>query len=188
MRAALLIEQIEELLDRLDSTGGHTEVYRRYLPAWRRILFSYPNGWTGNGTASIDQTARDHLSTLSFMLRDVVATPDADRLGELADYLDTIFNNLTEDPTLSKSVKDATATVITHLRGCIDDLQVLGDFEFEKAFERLIGALALVTLKSNQKDRWTEVVKNLVYPYFVNNIPSLDAAGHTFKALLMPDS
>ncbi|WP_293817640.1 hypothetical protein [uncultured Corynebacterium sp.] len=186
MRAAQLIEQIGELLDRLDSTGGQTEVYRRYLPQWRRILFCYPNSWGTIGSAAIPQTPRDHLSTLAFMLRDIITAPQADKVESLRSYLDVIIEELTQDGSLPASVKDSAFTVINHMRCCIDDLEVLGDFAFEQSYERLLGALAIISLKSDDKSRWKRVFDNFVYPYAVNNLPSLSSAGNTIRELFSP--
>ena len=66
VRAIRLLDQVEELLDRLETRGGTVTVWRQQLPTWRRIIFAYPNGWAAS--ASIDSTAREHLSTLAFFI------------------------------------------------------------------------------------------------------------------------
>jgi hypothetical protein len=65
----------------------------------------------------------------------------------------------------------------------MDDLTVIGDFEFGKAIERLLGVLATISLRSSQKDRWRKVLDLFVYPYAVGNLPMLSDGAQFFQLM-----
>lgn len=182
-QAARLITEIEELLDVLDSLGKRTCVYRRQIPAWKKTLFNYPRNWKSSDTGVINQTQLDHLDTLVDKIGEVLPVPEQARIESLKGYLDKVLEELAEDDSLSPAVRDSAIAVTNNVIGCIDDLQVLGTFAFSQAFERLLGCLAIVALRSKKKSTWKRVLDGMIYPYAVNNLPSLEAAGATFKSI-----
>jgi hypothetical protein len=84
-----------------------------------------------------------------------------------------VEKTLDEDESLPDSVKRSARAMIIHLRGCMEDFAIVGDFDFEKALERLIGVLAQVGLRSEKKDVWSKVMGLFVFPYMVNNLPAI---------------
>lgn len=182
-QAARLVEEIEELLDVLDSLGKNTSVYREYLPAWKKTIFNYPSSWTAGHTGKIDKTQRQFLVTLIDQIDGVVPKPEPARVELLHGYLNQVLEDLAEDESLPKAVRDSAIAVTNNLLGCIDDLNVLGDFAFSQAYERLLGCLASVALQSERKTMWKAVLDGLIYPYAVNNLPELEAGASTFASI-----
>lgn len=77
------IKDIDELLRLLESQGRNMRVYRADLPAWYQIVFAFKGGWSGQGTAAIDQRVLDTLEMLAERLEDVVPTLENNGLASI---------------------------------------------------------------------------------------------------------
>lgn len=177
------LDEIDELIEVAERDGKRVGPYRRYFPEWVETVFNYAESWRANGSGEITQTQIDTLENLIDLLDGYVVAPDRSKFLDLRNYLNVVGKNLAEDESLSSDVRESAGTVIAHLLGCIDDFTVIGDFEFGKAIERLLGVLATITLRSKQKERWHTVLNDFVYPYVVNNLPGV-AAGAGFAQLM----
>ena len=181
--AVRYLSEIEELIEVAERDGKRVEAYQRYFPVWVATVFHFPKNWNGTDTAKIAQNQIDILGNLIDLLDGYVVAPDHSKFLDLRTYLEFVGKNLAEDDSLSPDVRESAGTVIAHLLGCIDDLTVVGDFEFAKAIERLLGVLATVALRSKQKDRWRTVLDLFVYPYAVGNLPSLEEGVQFFQIM-----
>ncbi|WP_139024455.1 hypothetical protein [Corynebacterium nuruki] len=147
--------------------------YRTYFPLWTRTVFNFPNSWQGTSSGGINVEQIRHLENLIDLLDDFVERIDPAKFEALSTYLTLVEKTLDEDESLPDSVKRSARAMITHLRGCMEDFAIVGDFDFEKALERLIGVLAQVGLRSEKKDEWSKVMGLFVFPYMVNNLPAI---------------
>lgn len=186
--AVRYLSEIEELIDVAERDGKRVGAYQRYFPVWVKTVFNFPRNWKGPDTGKITQNQIDILGNLIDLLDGYVVAPDHSKFLDLRTYLEFVGKNLAEDDSLSPDVRESAGTVIAHLLGCIDDLTVVGDFEFAKAIERLLGVLATVALRSKQKKRWRTVLDLFVYPYAVGNLPSLEEGIQFFQIMAGSDS
>lgn len=167
------LDAIEELLKRMENDGKRVSVFKKAFPSWVCTVFAYPNGWITNGSAKIDQVTRDHLETLIDHMDNYVPHVDDAKMADFSDYLARIEDALNDDSTLSRSVKDSALAVIRNIRGCIDDLAVIGEYEFKVAYDRLASVLVSVHQASQNKERWFNLAKEWVNPFVVGNLTGI---------------
>lgn len=181
--AVRYLDEIDELLSIAEARKKRVGTYRRYFPLWVRTVFNYPEAWKGQNTAKIGQTQIDQLDNLIDMIDEFTVSPDKPSLSQFREYVRLIEWNLGQDESLSPAVRESARAVCVHMLSCVDNLAVTGSFEFGKAFERLLGVLATVTLRSSQRSRWRAVINFLVWPYAVANLPQIEE-GRQFLELM----
>lgn len=182
-RAVKHLEDIDRLLGMLENQGRKVDVYRRQHPEWVKIVFNYPKNWQANNSAKIAQTAIDHLETLINHIDDVVPRSDKRKTQNLKEYLFFVLKTLNEDDSLSMATRLHAQATINHVLGCIDDLAVVGDFQFEQAVERFLAVLFRVMRESQMKDMWKTAADNFVWPFTVSTLSALPGALLTQLAL-----
>ena len=170
------LRDIDELLRLLESQGRNMRVYREALPTWYQIVFAFDRGWKGNETATIDQRLLDTLEMLAERLEDVVPTLEDGGLAAITEYLDDVSEVLTADTSLPAALRAHVNDVINHVRWCVDNYSIVGDFSLQDALERLAGAVVRAAANSSEKSKWKTIVNNLVWPFAVNIMAALPAA------------
>lgn len=60
IQAVELLTEIEHCLTILEKLGKRTNVPKKYLPHWRKIIFNYPRDWSAD-YGSINEPALDAL-------------------------------------------------------------------------------------------------------------------------------
>lgn len=168
--------EIDELLRLLESQGRNMRVARTALPGWYRIVFAYDRGWSGQGSATIDQQSIDTLEMLAERLEDVVPTLEDDGIDRINDYIESVSKVVTADTSLPADLRAHVNDVIAHVRWCVDNYETVGDFSLQDALERLAGAVVRGAANSSDKSRWKNVVNNIVWPFAVNMMAALPAA------------
>lgn len=171
------LDAIDALLGQLESAGRNTSVYRRHFPNWVRIVFNYPNNWIGNGSANIDQNARDHLSTLADVLSTVVPKAAIEKFDELRTFLDGLEEAIEQDESLPQDAKAYARVTIRGVRQSLDNYATEGDYRLQEVLEQLLGMLVRVAAKSRNRERFQWFFTNFVYPFVVNQAPALPIAG-----------
>ncbi len=170
------LREIDELLRLLESQGRNMRVYREALPTWYQIVFAYPNGWATQGTAVMDPQSLNTLEMLAERLEDVVPTLDADGLDRIKGYIESVSAVLADDTSIPATLRAHVNDVIAHVRWCVDNYAIVGDFSLQDALERLAGAVVRGAANSTDKSKWKNVVNNIVWPFAVNMMAAIPAA------------
>lgn len=170
------LREIDELLRLLESQGRNMRVYREAFPTWYRMVFAFPRGWSGSGTAAMDSKSLDTLEMLAERLEGVVPTVDADGLDRINRYIESVSAVLAEDTSLPAALRAHVNDVIAHVRWCVDNYATVGDFSLQDALERLAGAVVRGAANSTNKSKWKNVVNNIVWPFAVNMMAAIPAA------------
>lgn len=170
------LNDIERLLDIMDSDDKRVSTYKNRFPQWVRIVFNYPRDWRHN-YGTIEDGAMESLENLIDVMDSYVPTMDEAKFDELKKYLDKVEEALHDDDSLSAAVKAGTMTLVHNLRTILDQYTVCGDLQLEQALERLLGNLAKVTLRSKHAARWRTLIDEFVFPYVVGQLPELPAGG-----------
>ncbi|WP_336818927.1 hypothetical protein [Gordonia sp. MMO-8] len=169
-RAAGYLLEIESLLSRLTAIGPTVDVsvYRRYLPLWSRAVFVFPKGWSEGGSGAIEQTGLDQLAGLSTLFSLVVERADQTKFDEIRDSLNAL-EELIAASSASVALKAHLRNVMNHLRWCIDNYDIVSDFEVERATEQLIATVARAAVATqndaNQGGGWTTWLNGFVWPF-----------------------
>jgi hypothetical protein len=168
--------EIDELLRLLESQGRNMRVAREALPGWYQVVFAYPGGWSGQGSATIAPQSIDTLEMLAERLEDVVPALEDDGIDRINEYIDSVVKVLTADTSLPVDLRIHVNDVIAHVRWCIENYETVGDFSLQDALERLAGAVVRGAANSSDKGRWKTVVNNIVWPFAVNMMAALPAS------------
>lgn len=182
-RALRHLDEIDELLRSLESQGRNTRVFRQWMPAWHRIVFAYDRGWVPVGSGQVDQQAIDHLETLAERLQDVVPTLQEGGIAQILEYTNGIAQTVAEDESLPVQLRSHINDVIAHVRWCAENYDIVGDFSLDDAIERLNGAVVRGAANSSHPGRWTKIMNTFVYPFVVNAVAALPAAGLQIAAV-----
>jgi len=166
------------------AAGRNVNVFRRYFPAWNRLVFAYPAGWQPTGSATMDSTALEHLENLAGRLNDFVPVLNPNSLDDIRGYADGIRDLLDEDDSLDDLLKLHVKQVIAHLNWCIDNYGAVGEFDLQEAVERLLAATVRATAQSSRKERWIATAWNeVVWPFGVHMIAAIPATALAQLAL-----
>lgn len=172
------LKEIEELLRLLESQGRNTRVPRAALPLWYQVVFAYPSGWSGGGTATINHEALNTLEMLAERLQDVVPTLNTvDGIDQIIRYADAVRDVVHEDDSLPAHLRSHINDVIEHVRRCAENYAIVGDFSLQDALERLSGAIMRGAAGSADKSKWQKVAETWVWPFVVNMAAALPSAG-----------
>ncbi|MCX7491502.1 hypothetical protein OS127_03030 [Corynebacterium sp. P6129] len=155
---------MDRLLEVMAFDGQNTEVWRTWIIRWRKYVFAYPNGWKASGTTSISSDTLGLLLIFANAVDKYLPRIEKDQIGELSNYLDKLEIKLRNHPSLpSRPLYEALA-VITHIRCLIDDLTVVGAFDFQDAMGRLL--LVLLNIEHNDKTgRWKNSTKGFIWEF-----------------------
>ncbi|CAB0542979.1 hypothetical protein ACQX2R_04560 [Corynebacterium diphtheriae] len=169
--AVKYLGEIDLILTAMENEGKRTNGFRRMYSEWAKTVFVYPNHWRDSDYGGISDHAIDVLDNLVGYADDYVQQLDETKIDDLKTYLDQVEAELRDDDSLDKSVKASAQVLIQNLRTVIDNYTVRGDFEFEQCLNNLLGSLAIITLRSQRKDKWKKILDDFVFPYIVNNLP-----------------
>ncbi|AVZ39912.1 hypothetical protein CT688_11040 [Dietzia sp. JS16-p6b] len=142
--------------------------YRKYFPTWTKIVFGYPNGWKGQGSARIDSVATEHLGNLGDALSVIVPTLHADGAEVIYDFTTRVADLLEQDPDIPDTLKAHIRDVIKHVHWCLNHYETVGDFDLSAAVERLAASVIRAAAASKNKARWGSVFNNFAWPFGVN--------------------
>lgn len=145
------LQEIDELLRLLESQGRNMRVAREALPTWYQVVFAYDKGWRGQGTAGVEQQALDTLEMLAERLEDVVPALESDGIDRIDQYLESVTAVVADDASLPTTLRSHINDVVAHVRWCVDNYAIVGDFSLQDALERLAGAV--VRGAANSTDR-----------------------------------
>lgn len=163
-RAVKYLDEIELSLDLLEAKDVYTAVYRKYFPRWVEIVFNYGQSWTSS-TAGIEEVARDHLINFASQTRDLAIPIDSSKLKLQEAYLEAVEFALKSDSTLPPFVKVQVQHVVDNLREAIQQIDTIGDFEFQQLIDRLFAVLSSVEMRSDDPSVWDGWKDHFVWPF-----------------------
>lgn len=174
-RAVHHLDAISEILKIMKADGQRVRPYEKAFAVWTRTVFAYPSGWGANSSGKIDATAKGHLETLINLMGRYVPAVEDTKLGELRAYLDAVGKALDADETVSKVVKAAAASVIINIRRCIEELNIVGEYDFKKSYDQLYAVIFDVHQASQDKATWKSFAENIVNPFVMGNLTGISA-------------
>jgi hypothetical protein len=167
--AIMHIAAIEELLTGMESAGRKTRTYREAVPRWRATVMAYPSSWIHVQSAEAFHNEND-LGTLE-NLDDVLEqlTPkygDQDRT-ELRATLDGTRDALASDTSLPTTLRRHIYGLLDHASTVLDEYELFGDFELQKAVDRLLVSVNAAANVSKDRSKWRDLADKFVYPVMV---------------------
>lgn len=186
-RAIQNLNDIRSLLLAMENAGRRVGVWKRAFPRWTRIIFCYPKDWRGGGTGGIEQKDLDDLETLIDAVDPFVTKLDESSFEKFRNYLDQIEEALSEDGSLDEHFKESVRIAIKNVREAFDEFTTVGDYRTDEALKSLLAEIALVMVRSQNKNKWEKILNGWIFPYAVNQLPGLEP-GEGLLNMLMPGS
>jgi len=183
---ALFLESVDKL-DDLEAVGVKVGVYRRYIPAWTRMLMSYPLPWYQqvNQADAFPSAAMDQLEALGgwFDIYRPRLRPGAEEtLQAIVSDTETL---LRDDSSLSNELKLYLARLLREIQAALDDAILGSSFDYAAATERLWVALFAAAAQSDSTEKsskWTDLAHRFAIPTTVGLLTSLPGAAATLGA------
>ncbi|CPR57366.1 hypothetical protein P5V78_02130 [Mycobacteroides abscessus subsp. abscessus] len=131
------LRAVGELLDEAEKLelmpSDVIELYRGYLPAWGRMVLSYPDGW--RNIYYFDSPSMQMLSTLGHQLDPLVRKLPTDAADAFEKALDEVLTALKDDSSIELNVKKYMLGLIIHMKLVIEEyrLNMRGDYDLFRA-------------------------------------------------------
>lgn len=183
-RAVQNLNDIRSLLLAMENAGKRVGVWKRAFPRWTRIIFWYPGNWSG-GSAGIEQKDLDDLETLIDAVDPFVTKLDESAFEKFRNYLDEIEEALREDDSLDAHFKESVRIAVRNVREAFDQFTTVGDYRTDEALKSLLAQIALVMVKSQNKNKWEKILNGWIFPYAVNQLPGLEPGEGLLKMLTL---
>jgi len=183
-RAMAVLLQTIERLDDLEDAGVPVAVYRRYIPAWTKMLMGYPLGWYSqtNQDEAFPPAAMDQLETLSSWFRVLQPKLRPESEKTLQSIVADTDDLLRADESISVELKRYLARLLREIQAALDDEKLGTSFDYAAATERLWVALFAAAAQSKsdeQRSKWSDLGKRFWMPTTVGLITSLPGAAAT---------
>lgn len=186
-RAIQNLNDIRSLLLAMENAGKRVGVWKRAFPRWTRIIFCYPGSWRGGGSGGIQQKDLDDLETLIDAVDPFVTKLDESAFEKFRSYLDEVEEALEEDDSLDEHFKESVRVAVRNVREAFDRFTTVGDYRTDEALKSLLAQIALVMVRSQNKNKWEKILNRWIFPYAVNQLPGLEP-GEGLLNMLMSGS
>ncbi|MCK7676398.1 hypothetical protein [Corynebacterium pygosceleis] len=164
-RALKLLNDMDRLLQIMAFESKNTAYWRPWIIEWRKYAFAFPGGWQDTYTTKLSDTTLNQLLLFADAVSNYLPRIEEDQISELSNYLDKLEIKLRNHPSLPSRPLHEALAVITHIRCLIDDLTVVGAFDFQDAMGRLL--LVLLNIEHNDKTgRWKNSAKGFIWDFF----------------------
>lgn len=183
-RAIQNLNDIRSLLLAMENAGKRVGVWKRAFPRWTRIIFCYPGSWRGGGSGGIQQKDIDDLETLIDAVDPFVTKLDESAFERFRNYLDQIEEALEEDGSLDEHFKESVRIAIKNVREAFDQFTTVGDYRTDEALKSLLAEIALVMVRSQNKNKWETILNGWIFPYVVNQLPDLESGAGLLNMLM----
>ena len=166
------LRDIDELLTGMEAANRRTGSFRRAFPRWQAWVMAYPRSWVhamGDGIFDSDHDL-DLLENLADALEQLRPDiTDNERAG-MSSTLDEVRAALSEDESLPEPLRRHLHGVLSHASTCLEEYDLFGDFELQKAMDRLLVSVNLASRVSTEPSRWQRIKEHFVFPMAVGLI------------------
>lgn len=182
--AAVNLDHVMTLLDRLDAEGEDTSPFRKYTIQLHCAVFGYGTDWssvTGRhpiGKNPVNEHALNSLLMVSMAVRHLIPKLENDGLQT--------FNDMLQDDVLQQpsdefpyEIRAYFIRVRDHLAWCVKHFNEVGEFELHEAAMQFRMTVLFMTAGApeNEKSKWREFVnERLVWPFITTIMTAQPAA------------
>lgn len=167
--AMVHLQNIAELLTGMEQDNRRTGPYREMLPMWQKWVLTYPGSWI-HATSDPDFDSKHALHVLEGLAdafdQALPQYTEAAR-ADISKTLDDIGTALAEDESLPKPLRLHLYGLLKHAASCLEEYELFGDFELQKALDRLLVAVSASGHVSKDPTKWQKIRDKLMYPVLV---------------------
>lgn len=182
--AAVNLDHVMTLLDRLDAEEEDTTPFRKYTTPLHQAVFGYGTDWshhsnrTARTTNPVDEHALNSLLTISMAVKHLIPKLEKDGLQT--------FNKMLEDEVLQQpsdefpyEIRAYFIRVRDHLAWCVQHFSEVGEFELHEAAMQFRMTVLFMTAGApeHEKPKWRSFVdERLVWPFITTVMTAQPAA------------
>lgn len=172
--ACMHIEAIREFLIRYEETGQDATMWRDALDRWTLGIFLFPHGWENPQSASLQESDLLLLQSLGDVMQVYVPVLAPGSFEKIRGFVQRI-RLLADESQLDANLKRHLLNVLTHIDWCLDNFELVGEFELEKAWVQLAATVHLVEECAGEADKskWLGVVKDWLHPFTVGSLAGM---------------
>lgn len=182
--AAVNLDHVMLLLDRLDSEEEDTTPFRKYTTHLHRAVFGYGTDWTNSTSRSVlggnpvDEHALNSLLMISMAVKHLVPKLEDDGIQTLTDMLqdDVLQQPSNEFPY---EIRAYFIRVRDHLTWCVKHFNEVGEFELHEAAMQFRMTVLFMTMGApeNQREKWATFWREkLAWPFITTTVTAQPAA------------
>ena len=161
--ASMQLIAIEELLGNMKTAGVNISKWEAPLDRWTKGLFLYPNGWTSPQGQSLSASDLEMLSMLGDLFEFQIPRLKKDGATEIQDFIGEIEETLKEND-VNEHLRRHFVNLISHIRWCLDNFELVGEFELEKALQQLASTVSLQVFEDERSG-----AKSSAFRVFIND-------------------
>lgn len=182
--AAVNLDHVMTLLDRLDADKEDTTPFRKYTTQLHRAVFGYGTDWanvTGRSTVGnnpVDEHALNSLLTISMAVKHLIPRLENDGLKTLNDMLqDDVLQQPSDE--FPYEIRAYFIRVRDHLAWCVEHFNEVGEFELHETTMqfRMTALFMTAGAPETEKSKWLGFVnERLLWPFITTVTTAQPAA------------
>lgn len=172
LRAAQLLHDIQELLEYAEEQGHDVGSFREPFYDWVKMLWIYNSGWLTEGD-SINDTAMRHLKNASVVFSFLLPELEESKKTGFDNFLTVLDQRVANLDDEHKHLRAHALRIIRHIHGCLDNLDVYGEFRILDALHDLQYILNILASEVTDKDDFFKKAASGVWSYFKKSAATL---------------
>lgn len=157
---------IEEALQWAKADGKDVSVYEEHLPVWTEQIFAFPNGWFDGNSFSITKVPMDQLRGAKLQLDYLI--PEFKPAGQegFESFIKVAAFKVSQLGDEHEDLKNHALKILRHLKGCLDDVEIFGEFNIVNALSELKTILFALEKVSKDENNFFRNAKDRVWSFF----------------------
>lgn len=135
--AVTRLNQVVESIEVAKREGVPVNVYEQFIPQWTEAIFAYPHGWKERSQPGILKVPLDQLESVAALLDFVIPKFKEGSSEKFSHFLDVLLHRVSTLDETHRFLREHSIRIIQHLRGCLEDLDLYGEFKIIDALHEL---------------------------------------------------
>ncbi len=177
--AVTRLNQVVEAIEVAKREGVPVTVYDQFIPQWTEAIFTYPHGWDDRHQPGILKAPLDQLESVAALLDFVVPKFEEGSPEKFSNFLEVLLHRVSTLDESHRFLREHSIRIIQHLRGCLEDLDLYGEFKIIDALHELKYILeALEEAADTQEDKkFYQKAREGAWGFFKKSTGSVVLAG-----------
>lgn len=135
--AVTRLNQVVEAIEVAKREGVPVRVYEQFIPKWTEAIFAYPHGWDERTQPGILKVPLDQLESVAALLDFVIPKFEEGSSEKFSNFLEVLLHRVSALDESHRFLREHSIRIIQHLRGCLEDLDLYGEFKIIDALHEL---------------------------------------------------
>lgn len=177
--AVTRLNQVVEAIEVAKREGVPVTVYDQFIPQWTKAIFAYPHGWAERSEPGILKAPLDQLEGVAALLDFVIPKFEEGSSEKFSNFLEVLLYRVSALDESHRFLREHSIRIIQHLRGCLEDLDLYGEFKIIDALHELKYILeALEEAADTQEDKkFYQKAREGAWGFFKKSTGSVVLAG-----------